>query len=173
MRCNTIFLSCVIFVFGGLVLLSTAATVLSKYIPASGMSSSLALLSSTAANTNSTLDEVAVLNSKGVSLFNLGKYEEAIAYYDKALTVDPNYATALSNKGSALNELGRHEEAIACYDKALAIDPNYEDAINNKRKVLDIIGSQNITSSELPLNNRTIDSNSTINIINNSNNKLP
>ncbi len=85
------------------------------------MSSSLALLSSSAANTNSTLDEVAVLNSKGVSLNGLGKSNESIVYFDKALAIDPKNVLALNEKGNAFGGIGNYIQAIASYDKALAL----------------------------------------------------
>jgi tetratricopeptide (TPR) repeat protein len=69
-------------------------------------------------------------------LKNLGKSEEAIACYDKALLLNPNYVAAYNNKGIALGNLGKSEEAIVCYDKALALNPNYVAAYNNKQFVL-------------------------------------
>ena len=59
------------------------------------------------------------LNNKGLALNNLGKYQEAIKWNDKALVVDPKYVYALGNKGSALDSLGKYQEAIEWYDKAL------------------------------------------------------
>ena len=55
----------------------------------------------------------------------LGKYEEAIVEYDKALKVNPKYVDAYNNKGLSLHNLGRYEEAILEYDKALKINPKY------------------------------------------------
>ena len=40
-----------------------------------------------------------------VSLYDLGQYEEAIVYYDKALEIFPDYAKALNNKANAITEL--------------------------------------------------------------------
>ena len=71
-------------------------------------------------------------NNKGWSLTALGRDEEAIGCYDKALEIDPRYADAWNNKGLALGHLGRHEEAIGCFDKAIAIDPRRVQAWNNK-----------------------------------------
>ena len=105
---------------GPLTFIHSLQQLVSKYIPASGMSSSLALLSSTAANTNSTLDEVAVLNSKGVSLNGLGKYNESIVYFDKALAIDPKNVLALNEKGNAFGGLGNYIRPIASYDKTLS-----------------------------------------------------
>jgi tetratricopeptide (TPR) repeat protein len=72
------------------------------------------------------------LNNKGLALDNLGKYEQAIECYDKALEIEPNYILAWYNKGNALGNLGKPEEAIECYDKALQIEPDYADVLNKK-----------------------------------------
>jgi tetratricopeptide (TPR) repeat protein len=72
------------------------------------------------------------LYNKGSALNNLGKYKEAIEYYDKALEIDPKFALTLYNKGNALYHLGKYNEAIECYDKALEIDPKNAYALNNR-----------------------------------------
>ena len=40
-----------------------------------------------------------------LSSCNLGKYQEAIEWYDKALKIDPNYVISLNNKGYALFQI--------------------------------------------------------------------
>ncbi len=72
------------------------------------------------------------LSNKGVSLANLGKLQEAIACFDRALEINPRNAEAWNNKGVSLANLGKPEEAIACYDRALEINPRYAGAWNNK-----------------------------------------
>jgi len=47
-------------------------------------------------------------NNKGITLQNLGKNEEAIRCYDKALEIDPKDVDAWYNKGLSLNNLGKH-----------------------------------------------------------------
>ncbi len=78
--------------------------------------------------------------NKGLALAKLGKYEEAIECFDKAIELNPNFAPAWNNKGVALAKLGKYEEAIKCYDKALEIDPNYYYAWNNKGVALAKLG---------------------------------
>jgi tetratricopeptide (TPR) repeat protein len=50
--------------------------------------------------------------------------EEAIASYDKALEIKPDYHEAWLQSGHALVKLGRLEEAIASFDKALEFKPD-------------------------------------------------
>ena len=52
------------------------------------------------------------INNKGIALNNLGRYEEAIEYYDRALAIDPTLVESLSNKGASLHSLARYEEAV-------------------------------------------------------------
>ena len=39
---------------------------------------------------------------KGIALNDLKRYDEALAAYDRALALDPNYAEVWNNKGNAL-----------------------------------------------------------------------
>jgi tetratricopeptide (TPR) repeat protein len=78
--------------------------------------------------------------NKGKSLLSLGRNEEAIRCYDKALELDPRYVAAWNNKGVSLKSLGRNEEAIRCLDKALELDPRDVYAWNNKGNSLNSLG---------------------------------
>lgn len=69
--------------------------------------------------------------NKGIALTNLGRNEEALECFDKALDIDRGRPWAwmyLVAQGRSLDCLGRHEEAVACFDKVLEIDPNDRDA---------------------------------------------
>jgi len=83
-----------------------------------------------------------VLNytDKGDELFDQGKYDQAIAYYDKALAADPNDYEALYNKGVSFANLGKYEEAITYFDKALAVEPNDVDTLSYKGTSLESLG---------------------------------
>src|SRR3972149_4566393 len=77
---------------------------------------------------------------KGFSLVTLGKYQEAIACYDRTLELDPKAEEAWYNKGVALSKLGKHQEAIACYDRAIKVNPRYASAWSGKGSALLDIG---------------------------------
>lgn len=74
--------------------------------------------------------------NKGHSLNTLGKIQEAIACYDKALEIEPNYVSSWLNKGIILNECNRHSEAIICFDNAIRIDPLFPKAWYSKGNAL-------------------------------------
>jgi tetratricopeptide (TPR) repeat protein len=61
--------------------------------------------------------------SKGDALSELGRPEQAIAWFDKALAINPRLAKAWFGKGNALFRLGRLDEAKTCLGKAIEIDP--------------------------------------------------
>ena len=68
-----------------------------------------------------------LLDYKGEILYCLGDYEEALAYYNKALEIDQN-PTAFYDKGLVFQKLNRNDEAATALAKAneLGFDPqNY------------------------------------------------
>ncbi len=78
---------------------------------------------------------------KGDSIRNLGKYNEAIKAYDKALEIDPRYYAAWRGKGKALYSLGKFDEAIKAYDKAIETNPQqYSNDWYYKGLALDKLG---------------------------------
>ena len=58
--------------------------------------------------------------------------EDAMAAYDQAIRLKPDYAAAYSNRGFAKAELGRREDAIADYDQAIRLKPDYTAAYSNR-----------------------------------------
>jgi len=77
---------------------------------------------------------------RGNEQYNLGDFEGAIASYDKALEIKPDFHGAWNNRASALGKLGRWEDALASYDKALELKPDYDYAWNNRGKALHNLG---------------------------------
>lgn len=75
-------------------------------------------------------------NNIAINLLQKGKTEEAIAHYNKALELDPNYGEGHYNLANALLRVGRTEEAIAHYQKALEIYPKNISARYNLASVL-------------------------------------
>ncbi len=68
----------------------------------------------------------------GLTLDHLGKHQQAIEYYEKALDIDHNNVTALDNKGYALYNLKKYDEAIDIASQAIGIDSNYANVWYNR-----------------------------------------
>ena len=80
------------------------------------------------------------LNLLGAVNAGLGRLEQAVASYTKALQIKPDYAEAHNNLGTALSVLGKPGEAVASYDKALQIKSDYAEAHNNLGNALKALG---------------------------------
>jgi tetratricopeptide (TPR) repeat protein len=78
-----------------------------------------------------TSDNAVAHYSLGDALLQKGKRDEAIAHFQKALQIKPNYPEALNDLGGALLQKGRVDEAIAHFQRALQINPDYAVAHNN------------------------------------------
>ncbi len=52
-------------------------------------------------------------------------FKEAIANFDTALELRPDYVEALNNKGNAWMGMGRNDEAIDCFNQVLEFAPDY------------------------------------------------
>lgn len=65
---------------------------------------------------------------KALLLIEQGKYAEALAVMDKAVTVKNNYAEGHYYKGICLQKLGRTADAAESFQTVLLYDPSYEEA---------------------------------------------
>ena len=66
-------------------------------------------------------------NDIGAYLLELGRWEEALPWFDKAMAA-PRYEARVYpyvNKGRALENLGRAREALEAYRQAMAVNPEY------------------------------------------------
>jgi len=76
--------------------------------------------------------------SRGSCLLKMGRADEALRSYDRALSSNPLQAVGLFNRAEALVVLGRRDEAKKSLQKALAVRADYADA----RKLLDSLGKR-------------------------------
>ena len=58
-------------------------------------------------------------------LLRLGRNAQALASYDQAIALQPNFAAAYANRGSVLKAMGRDAEAHASLERAAALDPTF------------------------------------------------
>lgn len=70
-------------------------------------------------------------NNLGVALSEAGRVDESIVAYQKAISLDANYADPLSNLAVAYSMKGEIDKAIEALKGAINICPNYPEAYNN------------------------------------------
>ncbi len=85
-------------------------------------------------------DDAEAWVNKGISQYETGDFEGAIASWDKALELNPDEHNAWYNRGMALNNLGQYEQALASYDKALELKPDDHNVWNNRGNLLNNLG---------------------------------
>lgn len=69
---------------------------------------------------------------KGVALQEQKNYAEALACFQNAIDIKPDFIPAWVYKGICLEQLKQYEAAIACYNQAIQINPNVADLWYNK-----------------------------------------
>ncbi|MGB3265175.1 MAG: serine/threonine-protein kinase, partial [Microcoleus sp.] len=68
------------------------------------------------------------LYNRGNTLYNLSRFEEALAAYDRAISLRPDYAEVWQEKAKTLYELKKYQESQSAYDKAIELKPEYLEA---------------------------------------------
>ena len=86
------------------------------------------------------IESPAELLNSGDSLFIIGKYHEALSYYDRLLGIDPQSAKFWQRKGETLYRLKRYPEAELYFGKALRIEPSNLDSVKGYIKCLIHLG---------------------------------
>ena len=67
--------------------------------------------------------DVDILVKSGKKFLDEGDYNNALSFFDQALSIEPINADLWNLKGIALRSLGRYDEASECYNKSLEIEP--------------------------------------------------
>jgi tetratricopeptide (TPR) repeat protein len=74
-------------------------------------------------------------SQKALALRQGGKYtnpNEAINYWNRAISSNQNTAVAYSNRGLAYHDLKQYQKAVKDYSQAIKLDPDYAAAYNNR-----------------------------------------
>jgi tetratricopeptide (TPR) repeat protein len=74
---------------------------------------------------------VAIGNNLGVILEQLGRFDEALAVYDKVILLDSTRADIHANRANVLRALGRDDEAVPSWRLALALNRDHAQAAHN------------------------------------------
>ncbi|MDA0654408.1 MAG: tetratricopeptide repeat protein [Proteobacteria bacterium] len=80
-----------------------------------------------------------VLNNRGIALFGLQRFEEAIRAYEGALALSPAFVEAMDNLGATWLRVGDARAALEAFNDAVRLDPENARARNNRgRAYLDL-----------------------------------
>ncbi len=79
-------------------------------------------------------------NNYGHVLDDLGDKIAALICFDRALTIQADYAQAHCNKGFVLYEMHYDAEALLCFDACIAAQPSFAVAWNNRGNSLRALG---------------------------------
>ena len=115
-------------VLGGFSAIILSALIYSGHMQATHWRNSESLWTHTLAYTT---NNPVAHNNLGAALAERGQVDAAIAHFQKALEIKPDYATVYDSLGIALAGRGQIDEAIAHYRKALELKPDYVYAHNN------------------------------------------
>jgi protein O-mannosyl-transferase len=63
----------------------------------------------------------------GLEMAKLGKASEALAYFDKAIAINPHFYVAYDNRGKAKSDMGDYQGAVHDFEESLRIQPDYAD----------------------------------------------
>src|SRR5262245_53190063 len=78
--------------------------------------------------------------NRGNVLQALGHLDAAVASYDTAIALQPDYPKAYLNRGNVLKALMHLDAAVASYDTAIALQPDYAEAYSNRGTGLQALG---------------------------------
>ena len=78
------------------------------------------------------LSDVKALAQQGESYRLRGDFEAALASFNKAVALNPNYYWAIAHRGQTYHQLKHYREAITDLSQAIALNPNYTWAIAHR-----------------------------------------
>jgi tetratricopeptide (TPR) repeat protein len=81
---------------------------------------------------------------RGFAQRQMGSAEAALADYDRAIELNPEFAAAYLNRGAAHYHLGEIEEAVADYTRAVELDPENTNAYYNRALAYQALGEPDL-----------------------------
>lgn len=76
----------------------------------------------------------------GMALIGQGRFDGAVAHFDRALATKPQMVLALTGRAAAFRGLGRTRESLADYDAAVRMDPGNPDTWSGRGALLRKLG---------------------------------
>jgi tetratricopeptide (TPR) repeat protein len=87
--------------------------------------------------------EAITLYRQALEMSGRGNHESALKYLSTAVTIAPQFASAICEMGHCYEKLGRFPEAVSKFDKVLKIHPTHVEAEVNKNRVMEKMGRKN------------------------------
>ena len=69
------------------------------------------------------MDDIEYLVNKAQQYLDDSKFDQALIYFEKALSLNRNDPDLWNNVGITLRSLGRHEESLKYFEHSLKLDP--------------------------------------------------
>lgn len=77
--------------------------------------------------------QTAVHYFRGISYAFKGKYDQAISQYNRAIVINPRFASAYASRGVAYAQSGgQYDQAISDFSKAIEMSPQFAKAYKNR-----------------------------------------
>jgi len=90
-----------------------------------------------------TVQETALTHlDDGWACVDKGKYDDAIAHYDEAIALDPDFAVAYALRGDAYKNKGEFDHALVDFTKAIKLNPKLVLAYNNRGHTYEMKGGR-------------------------------
>ncbi len=77
-----------------------------------------------------------ILNDRGVVHWRMRRLQTAVADFNQAIALYPEFAEAFNNRGLVLSAIGLPNEALADFRRAVMLAPRYAAAYNNRGNAL-------------------------------------
>jgi tetratricopeptide (TPR) repeat protein len=85
-----------------------------------------------AASKKSDVQVAEIFMHRGSAYFYQGDYDRAIADYDSALQLRPDFSKVFDGRGLAYERKGDHDRAFQDFDQAIRLDPNFSEAYHHR-----------------------------------------
>ena len=96
-------------------------------------------------------DNIVALHNLGVALSGLGRSDEAMGCFRRALQIDPKYDEALFDLGNILAGRGQYAEAVIYFEDALRLRPDHFEVRNNLGNTLLKLGRTDAATTQYQL----------------------
>jgi tetratricopeptide (TPR) repeat protein len=94
-------------------------------------------------------DHAHAYRCRGNAYLSLGRYEEAVADYSRAIELDPRHARDLSNRGKLYRDLGQLDKSLDDVSRAIELDPKYVRAWINRALIYLDLGQRDKAVADL------------------------